>query len=365
MRIAFYAPLKSPNHPVPSGDRQMARLLIAALEHAGHDVEIASELRSFTTAPNITGNDEEIASQAQQETDRLRRKWQSGHRPDLWFCYHPYYKAPDLIGPQIAAALDIPYVTAEASYSKRRNGEGWSESQSLVAAAIRMAAVNICFTKRDEAGLSANISDAKLASLKPFIDVSPFQAEPAIDNPHQLVTVAMMRPGDKLESYRMLAQALALIEETPWRLSVIGDGPLVGEVRGFFARFHPDRIEWFGEKRAHEVIDILYKGGTYVWPGTGEAYGIAYLEAQAAGLPVVAQATAGVPEVVQGGVTGILTTPGDTRAFADAIAGLLADSDRHAGMGRAARSFVRGERSLDVASVRLDHILRDYTGWIE
>ena len=40
MRIAFYAPLKSPNHPVPSGDRLMARLLIAALQRAGHDVEI-------------------------------------------------------------------------------------------------------------------------------------------------------------------------------------------------------------------------------------------------------------------------------------------------------------------------------------
>ena len=47
MRIAFYAPLKSPDHPVPSGDRQMARLLVAALRHAGHDVEIASELRSY------------------------------------------------------------------------------------------------------------------------------------------------------------------------------------------------------------------------------------------------------------------------------------------------------------------------------
>ena len=47
MKIAFYCPLKSPNHPVPSGDRLMARLLMAALERAGHQVEIASELRAF------------------------------------------------------------------------------------------------------------------------------------------------------------------------------------------------------------------------------------------------------------------------------------------------------------------------------
>lgn len=48
MKIAFHAPLKSPDHPVPSGDRQMARMLIEALRVAGHDVGIASELRTFS-----------------------------------------------------------------------------------------------------------------------------------------------------------------------------------------------------------------------------------------------------------------------------------------------------------------------------
>ncbi|MGO6785324.1 glycosyltransferase family 1 protein, partial [Rhizobium ruizarguesonis] len=42
MRVAFYAPMKSPNHPVPSGDRLMARLLIRALELGGHKVDVVS-----------------------------------------------------------------------------------------------------------------------------------------------------------------------------------------------------------------------------------------------------------------------------------------------------------------------------------
>ena len=49
MRVAFYAPLKPPDHPVPSGDRSMARLLIRALELAGHEVGLASRLRSRDT----------------------------------------------------------------------------------------------------------------------------------------------------------------------------------------------------------------------------------------------------------------------------------------------------------------------------
>ena len=38
MRVAFYAPMKAPTHPAPSGDRRMARLLMAALTVAGHEI---------------------------------------------------------------------------------------------------------------------------------------------------------------------------------------------------------------------------------------------------------------------------------------------------------------------------------------
>ena len=47
MRIAFYAPLKSPDHPVPSGDRRVAQLFFAALRVAGHDAFLASRFRSY------------------------------------------------------------------------------------------------------------------------------------------------------------------------------------------------------------------------------------------------------------------------------------------------------------------------------
>ena len=47
MRIAFYAPLKSPTHGTPSGDRRIAGLLMDALARAGHRVELASTFRSY------------------------------------------------------------------------------------------------------------------------------------------------------------------------------------------------------------------------------------------------------------------------------------------------------------------------------
>jgi glycosyltransferase involved in cell wall biosynthesis len=360
MQVAFYAPLKSPGHPVPSGDRQMARLLIAALQKAGHDVEVVSELRSFTKLPGFEDR-AHIAASAQQEIERLSGLWGEDAKPDLWFCYHPYYKAPDLIGPALSIALNIPYVTAEASYSPRRNTTGWAETQILVAEAVRGASVNICFTQRDMNGLAANIPGARLARLKPFIDVDPFRSAPVASHPHRLVTVAMMRPGDKLHSYEMLAKSLSLIGDLEWTLTIVGDGPVENEVKALFSVFG-ERISWLGQRNAQEVVALLGEGGIFVWPGCGEAYGIAYLEAQAAGLPVVAQETAGVPEVVQDGVTGFLTREDDVQAYTDAIAVLLNDNDLRLSMGTAARRFVLQERSLEVAAERLDTLLKNAMG---
>ena len=359
MKIAFYAPLKSPAHPVPSGDRLMARQIIAALKMAGHQVDVASELRSFTPTPDA-GPRVEIARQAKSEAEQLLEQWQHTASPDLWFTYHPYYKTPDLIGPFVARRLNIPYVTAEASYSRRHDETGWHENQRLIADAVRLAAVNLCFTERDRIGLLDAIPEGRYERFPPFIDTAPFARSFA--DPRRLITVAMLRRGDKFDSYAMLASALDLIRDQDWTLTVIGDGPMRGEVRSLFSAFGEDRIVWRGERSTAEIAQELATAGLYVWPGCNEAYGLAYLEAQAAGLPVVAQATAGVPEVVMAGMTGLLTQEGDIEAYAGAIAELLNDASRHRAMADAAYDFVHQERSLPAASKRLETILRKYLG---
>lgn len=356
MRIAFYAPLKSPNHPVASGDRQMARMLVKALELGGHSVELASELRFYLREPE-SKSFAALKIKAREEAARLTRLWDRDGKPDLWFSYHPYYKAPDLIGPELASTFAIPYVTAEASYSRRRNVGLWADAQALVARAVEQAALNICFTQRDRQGLTDAIPDAALGMLSPFIDTSVFREMPVRGCPTRLVTVAMMRPGDKVESYCMLAQALGPIGHLPWTMSVVGDGPARHEVKAQFAGLPAGRIEWLGAIEPAAVPDVLYGGGIYVWPGYGEAYGVAYLEAQAAGLPVVAQDIAGVPEVVRDGQTGFLTRAGDVAAFASAIERLLARNDERTTMAAEARRFILEERSLGVAAARLAELL--------
>ncbi len=69
-----------------------------------------------------------------------------------------------------------------------------------------------------------------------------------------------------------------------------------------------------------------------------------------------------MPEVVIDGKTGILTEPGETQSYADAIKDLLTDREKRQAMAENARAFVIEERSLRKAASTLDRILQDARG---
>ena len=117
MRIAFYAPLKPPTHPVASGDRTVARLFLSALRLAGHDAFVVSDFRSRSEAREQAA----LRQEGQARADRLGAELAS-NPPDLWFTYHLYHKAPDWLGPPVTARLAIPYVVAEASFAPKQAG---------------------------------------------------------------------------------------------------------------------------------------------------------------------------------------------------------------------------------------------------
>ncbi|MFN0113424.1 MAG: glycosyltransferase family 4 protein [Paracoccaceae bacterium] len=367
MKIAFYAPLKPPGHPVPSGDRLMARQFISALGLAGHDVTLASELRARLPEPQDFAAAADIAARAEAEVARLTDAWKHQGSPDLWFAYHPYYKSPDLIGPPLCARFGLPYVTAESSYSARRNESIWAETQRQVVAGLGRAAVNLCLTRRDRDGIHFALPGARTAMIEPFVEPGRFPAPDRAGRtgPVRLVSVAMMRAGEKADSYSLLADALArLPADLDWRLEVLGDGPAADTVRRAFAPV-AERVGWAGLADPAAVARALADADLYAWPGFGEAYGLAYLEAQAAGLPVVAQATAGVPEVVRDGETGLLVPEREPELYARALARLIRDAALRQSLGRAAHERVLARHSIGAAAARLRQILSGALGWAD
>jgi glycosyltransferase involved in cell wall biosynthesis len=356
MRIAFYAPLKPPDHPVPSGDRRIAQLFIRALALAGHEPFLAARLRSYDGRgePRRQARLAVLGSRLALRFVRQSR----GAPPDLWFTYHLYHKAPDWIGPPVAESLAIPYVVAEASTAEKQAFGPWALGHRAAAHAIRRADAVVGINLADRDGVLPLLADPeRWIPFGPFLDAAPFGDHRRVaEGPPRLITVAMMRHGYKLASYQLLGEALSRVLDLPWSLEIVGDGPARGAVAELLARLG-DRLRWSGEINTSAIAERLAAADLFLWPAIDETFGMALLEAQASGLPVVAGATGGIEEIVISGVTGLLVPPGDVGAFAAAARRLIRDPAERIRLGAVAQQRVRREHDLPVAARRLAAVL--------
>ena len=363
MKIAFYAPLKAPDHPVPSGDRAIARGLLDALALAGHDVALAAHLRTFD-AHGDSRRQARLARVGEHVARRLVARFRRTQSPDAWFTYHLHHKAPDPIGPSVSRALRIPYVVAEASIAPRQRDGPWATGYAASYAAIR-SADNVVFVNPSDIAQVRNARGAKapFAMLAPFIDVALFtgsddRRQRAAHSPPRLVTVAMMRDGAKLASYRLLAAALSRIMDISFALTIVGDGPVRKEVEAAFAPIG-QRVTYAGALPPSDIAALLCDSDVFAWPAVDEAIGIAFLEAQACGVPVVGADTPGVASVVAANRSGMLVPPNDAGAFAYALRRLLDDKALRDRMGAEAFGYVRAQHDLPSAARQLDTIVRE------
>ncbi|BCW87109.1 D-inositol-3-phosphate glycosyltransferase [Alphaproteobacteria bacterium SO-S41] len=357
-RALLYCPMNPPAPGAPpSGDRAMSGLLTRALGQLGYTIDGASALRSYEATGN-TLQQSAIAAAAETEVTRLI----AAHRaapPALWLTYMNYYKSPDHLGPAVAAALNIPYAIVEASYAAKRAAGDFAAPHAAAKRALQAANAVIAMTAHDRIGLAAVVPPERLFRLDPFIDTALFP--PARSRPARtpiILSVAMLRPGKKLANFPLIAAALARIADLPWHYLVAGDGSGHAEAEAAFANFPPTRVTFAGRFPPESMAALYARADLYLWPGLKEAFGLAFLEAQASGLPVVACDTAGVPAVVHQGRGGFLSTAGDSAALAQSLRILLANRQTRETMGEVASAFVHGERSIVYAAQRLAPILK-------
>lgn len=163
-----------------------------------------------------------------------------------------------------------------------------------------------------------------------------------------IVSVANLR---RVKGQDVLLQAAASLEEMqPPPHFLLAGAPLdvefVAELRQLAA--HPKlagRVHFLGPVK--DVASLLAAARVFALPSRSEGMSTALLEAMAAGLPAVATAAGGNPEVVQDGETGWLVPPEDPKAMAARLKDLLEEPERAAAMGKRARALVEERFSFD------------------
>jgi glycosyltransferase involved in cell wall biosynthesis len=152
------------------------------------------------------------------------------------------------------------------------------------------------------------------------------------------VTVARLVPWKGID---LLIDALAILapRRPQLRAVVVGDGPLRAELEGrAAARGMARQLIFAGVRR--DVPEILSAADIFVLPSVAEGMPIAVLEAMSAGLPVVATAVDGVPEVVLEDEVGLLVRTRDPAEFAGRLDALVVDPEKRRRLGASARRRV-------------------------
>ena len=348
-------------------------LIARALDAAGHQPIAPTEFRSDGNAGESrrhTALERKAAARARRLVIAYR-DLPAVARPKAWLTCDLRHTAPDLIGPAVAEVLGIPYLLAGASYARSEAGGAHARWLSYTARAIARARAVFSLTAEDEESIRPLLpSTARLYRLAPFLDLAPYRAidrsaarraltaELTLDLERPwLLTVAPMQTGASLASWRLLGRSLNLIADPPWQLVVVGEGEARRLVEEALAPLGPD-VAVFAGARAEDALPAVYAAcNLFVWPAYQEVLGMALLEAQAAGLPVVAQDWPGAAAVVTNGETGLLTPRHDDVAFAGAVVELSTNVERRQAMGRAASARVQEEHGIESAAATLQRAL--------
>lgn len=365
-RIAFYAPIKPPDHPIASGDRLIAQNLIQALQNGGHEVELASRFIAYSKrdADEIL---KERKRQAQAHALSLIASLAES-KPNLWITYHPYCKAPDWIGPIVCEKLNIPYVTIEAARTGQgfeNGGDRWAHWRSEAQEGLKQADLHLAFKPQDKDYLhSLPGMDVPVEMIKPFAEIiDPSTVTPQKLQSHWrpktpvLIAVGMMRPGKKVENYMQLAHALSPLKALHWNLVVIGDGPEREHITKYFSEFDDARLHFTGAIDHDQVLSYMRASDLFVWPGWKEPIGMVYLEAQMMGLPVIAQDSMGVSLTVSHGFSGLLSDEGVINGFSENLSQAISHPALRDDLSKNAVRNVSENHSMKTASKKLNDVL--------
>ncbi|MCT8002098.1 glycosyltransferase [Sphingomonas sanguinis] len=200
------------------------------------------------------------------------------------------------------------------------------------------------------------------------VDRGLFRPDPRPRIPGRVVSIARFV---EYKGYRYMIDALARVaaQGIPVDYVMIGDGPeaaaTLAHARASLPRVtHHPRLSQEAIRDELGQAQLYLHGSVTLDNGHAEAFGIANLEAQAVGTPVVAFRSGGVGEAVEQGRTGLLAEERDVAAMADAVASLLSDGERWRSFHERAPEWVAERFDLMAQTRQLedyyDRVLDDY-----
>ncbi len=230
--------------------------------------------------------------------------------------------------------------------------DGPAVLRRAIASTLDSADVIIVLAQVWKARFASLTRNPRITVLPNPVDCAAFAAEPGQHDGATLLYLGDIAPHKGV--FDLLA-ALAIIRgrQPEARLVLCGRGPTDRIWRQARRLQITNRLECPGYVSGGSKQRLLREAAIYVHPAYVEALGVSLLEALAAGLPIVATRTGGIPDVVEDGVNGLLVAPGDVEALARSVIDLLNRPDRRAEIARRNRDKAVRHFDLPIVAGRL------------
>ncbi len=182
------------------------------------------------------------------------------------------------------------------------------------------------YEKNIKSGKISIVSTGRLVKLKGF-DYA-IRAIASLINLFPYIEYQIIGAGDEFENLSLLIQSLKL----------------------------ENNVFLLGLKSRAELRDCLNQADIYLQPSLTESLCKAVMEAASMGLPIIASQVGGIPEIINDGINGLLTTPGDVESIIEAMKFLINNPIKASQFGSEARKTVLNKFSLETQSQNLNNL---------
>lgn len=206
--------------------------------------------------------------------------------------------------------------------------------------------------------LERGFDPGRVHVIPPSVDTERFSGETRHERPRDYDVVNVGALIERKRTADVIRAVADLQERHPGiRVAIVGDGPLLAELRRLAARTGvAPRLEFLGFR---DSIESVYAHArTFVLTSEAEGLPVAMLEAMSSGVPPVVTAVGEIPRFVRPGETGFVVPVGDVAAMTDALDRLLSDEGLRTAIGAAAAADVRLRTSIEAVSQAYQCIFR-------
>lgn len=283
-------------------------------------------------------------------------QWIDEYQPDLIFCHHSLPNA--WMVAQLPDSYQRPLIVLDHDFDEIADGQRYPKRGLAMEMVAKKADTLLAVSQRMADDLQNQFPLARVKTLHNGVNLPPIQLAqqprpPEIQGKTVVLSCALFA---ERKGIPLLIQAFhQIIEKHPTAiLRVIGSGPDEEIIQQTVQRLHmEERVQLLGRQPHERVLQEMAWANCFALVGWDEPFATVYLEAMAAGKPIICCDDGGITDVIVNGVHGLTVPPKDKNATAIVLDHLLSNDAERLIMGQQAKQLIEQQLTWDAKASEL------------